>query len=135
MKRRSGIKVVSQRHSWDCGVSCLSMLLAQPYGDVAAVVREVVERRKRRRRGLIIADMQDVAAHFGVLLAPIYRSKGYLDNRTGILGVIDGEMDKAGHWTVLKAGVIVDPDGAEVWSVADYMAKHKSRPATLLVMT
>ena len=44
-------------------------------------------------------------------------------------------------------GVSFAPDGrrltfltdntgiAEVWSVADYMKRHKSRPATLLVMT
>lgn len=125
--------VVSQRHDWDCGVAALSMLLGCPYGDVAAAVKEFVERRRSRRRGLTIDDMQAVAALFGVDLARVYRKAGYLDGATGILGVIGGQMDRAGHWVVLKAGTIIDPDGAEVWSVTDYMAKHKSRPATLLI--
>lgn len=132
MKRR-GIKVVGQRKSWDCGIACLAMLLAKPYGDIAALARELVEPRRAVRRGLIIADMQLIADACGVGLQPIWRKRDYLNGRTGILGMVGGEMDPAGHWVVIKAGAIVDPDGSEVWSVDDYTKRTKSRTATLLV--
>jgi hypothetical protein len=132
--KRRGIRVARQRKDYDCGIACLQMLTGKPYGDVAAFVRRVVDPRKLRRRGLIIAEMMGAARFFGTRIRPVWRRRGYLeDYPNGILGVIGGEMDPAGHWVILKAGTIVDPDGAEVWSVADYMAKHKSRPATLLV--
>lgn len=132
MKRR-GLKVIGQRKSWDCGVACLAMLLAKSYGDVAAVAREIVDPVKARRRGLVIEDMQRVADSFGIGLRPIYRSRDYLAGQTGILGMLGGEMDRAGHWVVLKAGAIVDPDGSEVWSVDDYVKRTKARTVTLLV--
>ncbi len=109
------------------------MVLARPYGDIAAVARTLIDPAKARRRGLVIADMQMVADSFGIALVPVHRKRDYLVGRTGILGVIGGEMDRAGHWVALKAGAIVDPDGSEVWDVDDYMARHKARPATLLV--
>ena len=39
----------------------------------------------------------------------------------------------AGHWVVLKAGAIVDPDGGDVWGIEDYTKRHKCRTASLLV--
>lgn len=131
--KRGGVRVTSQRKSWDCGVACLAMLLSRPYGDVSAIVREAVDPQKAKRRGLIIGDMVFVALMFGADLEARRRKAGYLDGQTGILGVIGGGMDRAGHWVVLKAGVIIDPDDGKVWTVADYMAHHKSRPTTLLV--
>lgn len=137
MKRR-GVKVTGQRHDWDCGIASLNMLIAKPYGDVAAVARDliasgIIDGAKVRRRGLTIPDMQILADSFGVALRPIARGRGYLEGQTGILGMLGGEMDRAGHWVVLKAGAIVDPDGSEVWSVDDYVKRTKARTVTLLV--
>lgn len=137
MKRR-GVKVIGQRKSWDCGIACLSMLLGKPYGDVAAFARDllacgIIDPVLAHRRGLVIWDMQVLADGFSVALKPIARSRGYLENATGILGMLGGEMDPAGHWVVIKAGVIVDPDGSEVWSVDDYVQRTHARTATLLV--
>ena len=133
MKRR-GVKVTAQRHDYDCGIAALSMLLREPYGDVAALVREAVEPRKLRRRGMTIGDVQRAAAWFGAELRPVWRRRGYLeDYHSGILGMIGGAMDKAGHWVVLKAGAVVDPDGGEVWALEDYTARHKCRSTVLLV--
>jgi ABC-type bacteriocin/lantibiotic exporter with double-glycine peptidase domain len=136
--KRRGVKVVNQRKSWDCGVACLAMLLGKPYGDVAAFARDLIASDlldvwRLHKRGLVIHDMQLLADGFGVALRPVPRQEGYLDGQTGILGMLGGEMDPAGHWVVLKAGAIVDPDGSEVWSVEDYMARTKSRTVTLLV--
>jgi ABC-type bacteriocin/lantibiotic exporter with double-glycine peptidase domain len=134
VKRRRGVRVVSQRKGWDCGVACLAMWLQVPYGDVAAMVRAEIDPRKLRRRGMAIADVRAIAEHFGVDVRVVHRSRGYLArNPDGILGVIGGRMDRAGHWVVLKAGAIVDPDGGEVWSVPDYMKRFRCRSTVLLV--
>lgn len=136
MKRR-GVKVIGQRKNWDCGVACLAMVLGRPYGDVAAVARDLIasgyiDATKVRRRGLTIQDVQLIADGFGQALEPVPRAAGYLSGRSGILGVLGGQMDPAGHWVVLKAGAIVDPDGSEVWSVEDYVSRTKARTVTLL---
>jgi len=136
MAKRRGIKVVRQRKDWDCGVACLTMLLNVPYGDVAAVVRELVDSRLLRRRGMSNADVQAVAERFGLRLELRWRSRDFLLGQTGILGLKGGKMDAAGHWVILKSGtaslVIVDPDGGESWDAIEYMAKHKARPTVLL---
>ena len=133
MKRR-GITVTRQRHGWDCGVAALAMLLGIPYGDVAAAARHLWGSTKPSRRGLGIYHLEQMAEHLGRRLVRVYRMKGdYLDGRTGVLGINGGAMCWAGHWVVLKAGAIVDPDGGEVWARGDYFKRTKSRPATLLV--
>jgi ABC-type bacteriocin/lantibiotic exporter with double-glycine peptidase domain len=126
----SGVKVIPQRKKWDCGVASLAMLLAVPYGDVSAATRRIVV---GYRKGMTIRAMEAVAEDLGKPLTRVYRKKDYLANATGILGLLwDGSKDK-GHWVVVKGGAIVEPDGGEVWDALDYMARHKARPATLLV--
>lgn len=132
MKRR-GVKVVAQKHGWDCGVSSLAMLLGLPYGDVAAAARALWGSTKPSKRGLGIYHLEQIAKHLGRKLTRVYRRRDYLAGRTGILGLNGGSMCWAGHWVVLKAGAIVDPDGGEVWDALEYVKKYKARPATLLV--
>jgi ABC-type bacteriocin/lantibiotic exporter with double-glycine peptidase domain len=133
VKRRRGVVVQRQRHDWDCGVAALAMLLGLPYGDVAAAARALYGTTMPTRRGLGIYHLEEMAAALGRTLRRVYKRPGYLTGATGILGMNGGSMCWAGHWVVLKAGVIVDPDGGDVWSVDDYLAETKSRPATLLV--
>lgn len=109
------------------------MLLGKPYGDVVTVVRDMVPEEIRRRVGMRIQDVIDVARVFGADLRKLHRSKGYLNGRTGILGVIGGGMDKAGHWVLVKNEVIADPDDGTLWSVEDYKRRHKCRTTVLLV--
>lgn len=132
MKRR-GVTVIRQRHDWDCGVAALGMLLGLSYGDVAATARALYGTTRPNKRGLMLYHLEEIAAASGRELRRVYRSSGYLEGATGILGMNGGEMCWAGHWVVLKAGAIVDPDGGDVWSVDDYTKRHKCRPATLLV--
>jgi ABC-type bacteriocin/lantibiotic exporter with double-glycine peptidase domain len=134
-QKRVGITVTKQRHDWDCGVAALAMLLGKPYGDVAVIVRDLVDPIKLKKRGTIIADLALIADSFGISLKPIWRKTNYLVNQTGILGMLGGQMDKAGHWVVLKEGkVIVDPDDGSVWSVEDYTKRFGCRTVTLLVI-
>jgi ABC-type bacteriocin/lantibiotic exporter with double-glycine peptidase domain len=131
VKLRRGVKVIAQRGNWDCGVASLAMLLGLPYGDVKAAMR--ARYAKAPRRGLGIYHLEELATLLGFSLRRVYKSAGYLDGQSGILGMNGGSMCWAGHWVVLKGGAILDPDGAEVWTVEDYTAKHKCRTATLLV--
>lgn len=128
---RTGVVVIRQRKSWDCGIAALAMLLDVPYGDVSAVVRRIVEQPKRK--GLLLYHLEAVSRELGYPLRRIYRKQDYLENATGILGLNGGQMDKHGHWVVIKGGSIVDPDGGEVWNGLDYLKRFKARPATLLV--
>jgi hypothetical protein len=130
---RRGVKVVRQRHDFDCGVAALAMYLGVSYGDVALMARTMFGSTQPTRRGLGLYHLEAIAESIGRPLTRIYRRAGYLDHRSGVLGVTGGEMSWAGHWVVLKGGAIVDPDGAEVWTVEDYLTRHKTRPATLLV--
>lgn len=128
------IRVMKQRHNWDCGVASLAMLFDKPYGDVALLVRDRVDSKKLRKRGMIIADMQLIAGLLGHSFEVIWRKKDYLEGRTGIIGLKGGKMDKAGHWAVLKEGnVIVDPDDGKLYSVAEYLKIGQCRTTILLV--
>lgn len=133
MKRRRGVKVTAQRHDWDCGVASLAMLLGLSYGDVAAAARSIWGTTMPSRRGLGIYHLEEMAEALGRTLRRVYRRDSYLVDQTGVLGLNGGSMSWAGHWAVLKAGAIVDPDGGEVWTVSDYLAVTKARTATLLV--
>lgn len=133
MKRRRGVKVTAQRHDWDCGVASLAMLLGLPYGDVAAAARGIWGTTMPTRRGLGIYHLEEMAEALGRTLRRVYRRESYLVDQTGVLGLNGGSMCWAGHWVVLKAGAIVDPDGGEIWTVKDYLRATKARTATLLV--
>lgn len=133
MAKPKGIKVTRQRHDWDCGVASLAMLLGKPYGDVAALVKENIDKKKLRKRGMIIKDVLDIAEMFGTSLEVIWRKKDYLVGRTGIIGLKGGGMSSAGHWAVVKNEVIADPDDNSMWSVEDYKKKHQCRTTVLLV--
>ena len=131
MKRR-GVKVTPQRHDFDCGVAALAMYLGVPYGDVAAACRSLFGSTKPERRGLGLYHLEAVAGALGWSLMRVYKCAGYLEGASGVLGMNGGSMCWAGHWVVLKGGAVVDPDGGEVWTLADYLKATGARPATLL---
>lgn len=139
VRRRRGVKVVEQRKNWDCGVAALTMLLKArgqnvEYADVSAIVR--TNALWSSRHGMLTRHIEAAAAAFGVQLRVSRRRHGYLDGiRLGILGIIGGRMNKAGHWVVLKDGAtVVDPSGGEVWTLADYLAVYRARPSILFTI-
>lgn len=129
-----GTIVVSQRHDFDCGYAAIAMLLNVPYGDVSKAVRDNIDDPKLKKRGLILWQMEEVLKAFKFKTKRVYRSKGYLEGATGILGLNGGLCAPAGHWVVIKDGMIIDPSGGEVWEVEDYVKAANCRPATLLVI-
>lgn len=127
------MKVIPQRHDWDCGVASLAMLLDIPYGDAAQIVRDVIDDPLLKKRGLILRQLEEIFDHLGQPTKRVYRSNQYLEGRTGILGLNGGDCDPCGHWVVLKDGMIIDPSGGEVHKPDEYMTKFGCRPATLLI--
>lgn len=133
-RKREGIKVVEQRSDWDCGVATLAMLLSRPYADVSSIARTRFPRV--RSNGMTIYEMEEVAELLDHKLERNYRKKGYLENRTGALGILgDKKAVGDGHWVLLKDGThVVDPSGGTVWKLEDYLAKVKGRTVTLLTL-
>ena len=129
------IRVIKQRKNWDCGLACLAMLLDLDYGDVSRRVRETIP--VIPRRGLGAYHLEEIAASFDKPLRRIYRSNTYLANRpTGILGVNGGKMCWAGHWVMLKEGVVIEPwhEKRAIYGLDEYLKDSKSRSGILLVL-
>jgi len=129
-----GTKVVPQRRDWDCGVAAIAMLLNAPYADVSQVVRQTIDDPKLKRRGLILWQVEKVIEAFGFTVKRVYRKRDYLDGATGILGMNGGTMDEAGHWVMIKEGMILDPDDGSATAADDYIKENKCRPATMVVI-
>lgn len=135
-KRKRGIKVVEQRSNWDCGVACLGMLLPVSYAELSAAARTRFP--KVRKFGMAIYEMIETAELFNHKLKKVYKKKGYLENQTGVLGILapkgSKHLQSGGHWVVLKDGThIVDPWDGTVWKLDDYLSKTLGRTATLLI--
>jgi ABC-type bacteriocin/lantibiotic exporter with double-glycine peptidase domain len=130
MKRPRGIRVTAQRHNNDCGVAALAMALGVPYGDVAVLARAFPS----LRRGLGLSHLEAMIEQLGRASQRIYRGKEYLVGRSGILGLLGGDMAWCGHWVYLQNGTtVIDPDnGGTVWPLDEYLKRHGARSATLL---
>lgn len=127
------IRVIKQRKAWDCGVASVAMLVDLPYGDVAALLKNRwPDDRPFRKRGLILSEMIELAGMIGHVLVVKRRAAGYLEGETGILTLRGERYCREGHYVVLKDGMVIDPDGADVWLLKDYMSRHGVRTATLL---
>lgn len=134
MAKSVGIKVVPQKRDFDCGIASMAMLVGKPYGDISAVVRALYGTLKPNKRGLMLYHMEEIGNELGTPLKRVYKAKGYLQGKTGILGMNGGNMDPAGHWVVLKDGdTIIDPDDGSVYKLYDYLEENKCRTATLLI--
>jgi ABC-type bacteriocin/lantibiotic exporter with double-glycine peptidase domain len=133
MAKNAGIKVVVQKRSYDCGLAAMAMLAGVPYGDVSAVARLLYE-PKRLKNGLAVYQLEAIGERLDVPLKRIYKSKGYLTGKTGILGINWGKSgDARGHWVVLKDGdTVIDPEDGSVHKLFDYVDGN-GRTATLLV--
>jgi hypothetical protein len=136
MAKRRGIKVTPQRRDWDCGIASMAMLLPMEYADVSSMARTLFDSKSLKQNGLLVREMEELAGALGFELKRRHKSKSYLEGQTGILGFnYIGKKGEYGHWAVLKDGThIVDPDGAEIWSIDDFLKHRKYKTATLLTL-
>jgi len=136
MAKRRGVKATKQRQEWDCGLAALTSLLPLEYADVSAMARTLFDMKQVKRDGLLVRQMEELGTALGFTLKRIRKSKHYLEGRTGVLAFnYAGKRDKEGHWAVIKDGThIVDPDGAEIWNVADYLKHKQYTTGTLFVI-
>lgn len=135
MAKVSPIRVVKQRHNWDCGVACLAMILDKEYGDVIRVTKDLYPTIPRR--GLGLYHLEAIAVEFHQKFRRVYKRLGYLErNPTGILGVMGGHIASEGHWVVLKEGVVIEPWHVKrsIYGLQEYLHMNKARTATILVL-
>ena len=123
---RKGLTVVKQRQDYDCGLAALSTLLDIPYADVSAKARQLFD----VKGGLWLWQIQEIAEELGGTLKLVFKSKHYLEGRTGILSVVGNEP----HVVVLKDGsTVIDPEDGTVWKLDEYLKSKKCRTGCLLV--
>lgn len=118
------LQVVPQRHTMDCSVACLAMLLGKSYEDALMAFDYNV-----MREGATIRQVKAAARYLGTKLA-WSRRLGDLDTETGILCVRSLKW-KNDHLVILKDGMIVDTD-ATVWDQDVFMAAYTATPISIM---
>ena len=112
------IDPVVQRDVWDCGVSCLQMLLGRPYENIRSCIRE------KRPTGLSVRQMRSIAKKLGHTLT---YSKTYQDDDIGIWDLQRQMLDskeQEGHFVVYVKDTIYNPAQGQWWTDADAYLKE-----------
>ena len=121
------LTIVPQRHTMDCAVCCLAMLLELSYEDVLLAFKTNVY-----RTGATTRQMLNVAKRLG---KPLRFSRAVdpeaLESSHGILLI--APEGKVQHTVLLREGTIVDTD-ATLWDADVYLATYKARPLSLLIL-
>jgi len=129
------VKIVPQRRSHDCGVAALASFLGVPYED-AFVAAVAVSTRFCRKDGLTIKELLIVAKAFGRPLKRVDCRRVDIMDDIGVLGVNWNSRKQhggaIGHWVVLRAGTIADPEGPICDDAEDYLSTRGGRVGTLL---
>jgi hypothetical protein len=126
------VRVVKQRHDWDCGAAALASLSGLPYRQIIAMT-DVID---YKHQGLYNRELVDVARQIGLHLVPT-RSFD-LQSDGGILRLrwkersARGKASPEGHFTVLCDGMIGDPHDGSVTPWREYVLRHGARFGTLL---
>ena len=123
------IRMTLQRSSGDCSVAALAMYLGVSYED--ALEAATAESLKPHRRGMYNTQIVKAAARLKVAL--VVKRRFSLEHDSGILSgyVFDG-VRPSGHVVVLRWGLLIDPDGGELWEPDDYERTHQAEWTTLL---
>ena len=112
------LQVIPQRHTMDCAVACLAMVIGKSYEDVLMAFDHNVI-----RYGATIRQTQAAARVLGYRLS-WSRKLGDLETDTGILSIRSSNW-KTDHLVVLKDGIIVDTD-ATLWDQDVFMAAYSA---------
>lgn len=116
------IQPVMMRDSWDCGVACLEMILAEPYATIRACIRE------KQPVGLSTRQMLSIARRLGKPLRYTSTVRAVLDpahlpTTVGILNldrpIRDGARTHEGHFAILLETVLYNPADGLIWTDLD----------------
>jgi hypothetical protein len=115
---------MKQRHDYDCALAALAILLDIPYGDIAMTAKNIFG---VRRDGYCNYEIQTIAATLGTELTAKRKSKGYLENKTGILTFDPWGIKNQGHAVVLLEGkTIIDPGDGRAYPLDAYLKAEKN---------
>lgn len=122
------LRLVSQRHTHDCGVAVLAMLFGVTYEE--ALIALSWEIPSVLRSGVYIRHLKQAAKNLGSEL--IARRRYDLEEDFGML-CVSSQKWKTDHLLILHEGRIYDTDGT-VWAPDVYLRHHEARPGYLLVV-
>jgi ABC-type bacteriocin/lantibiotic exporter with double-glycine peptidase domain len=120
------LSVVPQRHTMDCSVAVLAMLLGKSYEETLMAFDYNV-----MREGATIRQVKAAAKYLGVTLN-WSRKIPDLETETGILAVKSPKWP-SDHLVVLKDGLIVDTD-ATIWDQDVFMAAYEAKPISIMTV-
>ena len=118
------LQIVPQRHTFDCAVACLAMLLGRDYETTLLAFNSLAP----LVQGVRTRDIKRAALVLGSTLR--FNRKFNLETDTGILAVRSAKF-ATDHLVVLKEGLIVDTD-ATVWETDVYLQAYEAQTLSLL---
>lgn len=104
------VKVCSKRHTHDCLVCCLVMLLGVSYEAALLAISKVDP--TLATTGLYFSQAKKAVKSLGFNLKAVRKGRYSLEESVGILRL---DMPKTAHAVILLRGVIIDPEGGEIW--------------------
>ncbi len=120
------LQIVPQRHSSDCAVACLAMLLGVSYEAALLAMRKP----QAMTCGVKVRDILAAARR---LKRPLrFRRKFDLETDTGIVGLRAAKWPSE-HVAILKEGLIVDTD-ATIWETDCFLAAYDAKAISLLTL-
>lgn len=123
------IRVVLQRHDWDCGVACLAMLCNTSYE--TALVACAQTKEELDGEGLYLYEMVKAAELLDVSVITRRAKRFSLDTDTGILHVFNLKT-AVYHVVMLWQGRLIETDGT-IWEDADtYLSSKGFKPGALI---
>jgi hypothetical protein len=125
----SVIRVVLQRHEWDCTIACLAMLLGVDYESALVACATI---KPACCEGLYLYEIQAAAEELDAPLKLRRARRFNLDEDTGILHVFNLKSATY-HVVILWRGTIIETDGTLWDDSSTYFASKGYRPGALLV--
>lgn len=124
------VKLTPQRHTSDCLIACLSMLLGTSYEATLLAVSKVS--KNSGTNGLHWSEAKAAAKLLGYKVS--VRSKVDYANTVGVLACVPTKETQVQHAVFLLRGVIVDPEEGTTWDDWEtYLEAHDMIAGSVLV--
>jgi len=124
------VKLTPQRHTADCVVACLSMLLGTSYEATLIAISKI--RPDSGTEGLTWADAKKAGASLGFKLR--IKNKADYANVVGILDCHPADPTMRHHAVFLLRGVVIDPEESTIWDDWEvYLEAHDMVGGSVLV--